>query len=150
MPKYLKSFLFPDVNVWVALTLHSHFHHDSARKWFESLDLQDDPRLCFCRITQLSLLRLITTEAVMGRDEVLSQRQAWEVYGQWFEDSRVIFLEEPGNLEKCFRRISRQSRPAAKDWADSYLLAFAEAADLSLVTFDPALKQKNPSILLLQ
>jgi len=38
-------------------------------------------------------------------------------------------------LEKMFRRISKQARPAAKDWADSYVLAFAEAAGLSLVTF---------------
>ena len=150
MPKYLKSFLFPDVNVWVALTLHSHFHHDIARTWFESLDAQDDARLCFCRITQLSFLRLITTQAVMGQDEVLSQRRAWEVYDLWFEDSRVFFLDEPGNLEKMLRGISRQTRSAAKDWADSYLLAFAESADLSLVTFDRALKQKNQSVLLLQ
>ncbi len=150
MPKYLKSFLFPDENVWVALALHSHFHHEIARNWFESLEAQDDARLCFCRITQVSFLRLITTEAVMGADEVLSQRQAWDVYDRWFEDSRVIFLEEPGNLEKLWRTISRQARPAAKDWADSYLLAFAEAADLSLVTFDRALKQKNQSVLLLQ
>ena len=149
MPKYLKSFLFPDVNVWVALTLHSHVHHHIARNWFESLDAKDDARLCFCRITQLSFLRLITTEAVMGHDEVLSQRQAWEVYDRWFEDSRVLFLDEPGNLEKELRGILRQTRPAAKDWADSYLLAFAESADLSLVTFDRALKQKNQSVLLL-
>ena len=149
MPKYLKSFLFPDVNVWVALTLHSHFHHEIARAWFESLDVQEDARLCFCRITQLSFLRLITTEAVMGTDEVLSQRRAWDVYDRWFQDSRVFFLDEPANLDKMFREISRQARPAAKDWADSYLLAFAEAADLSLVTFDRAHKQKNPSVLLL-
>jgi hypothetical protein len=64
----------------------------------------------------------------MGKDEVQSQRQAWDVYDRWFEDSRVFFLEEPANLEKMFRGISKQARPAAKDWVDSYLLAFAEAA----------------------
>ena len=150
MPRYLKSFLFPDVNVWVALTFQGHFHHDIARAWFDSLDAKDEARLCFCRITQLSFLRLITTEAVMGKDEVLSQGQAWEVYDRWFEDSRVFFLEEPANLEKAFRGVSRRSRPAAKDWADSYLLAFAEVADLSVVTFDRALKQKDGTVLLLQ
>jgi len=150
MPKYLKSFLFPDVNVWVALTFQGHFHHDTARAWFESLSVKDEPRLCFCRITQLSFLRVITTEAVMGKDEVLSQRQAWDVYDRWFEDSRVFFLEEPANLERALRGITRQSRPAAKDWADSYLLAFAEAADLSVVTFDRAIKQRNRAVLLLQ
>jgi predicted nucleic acid-binding protein len=74
----------------VALTFQSHFHHDIARAWFESLDPKDEARLCFCRITQLSFLRLITTETVMGKDEVLSQRQAWDVYDRWFEDSRIF------------------------------------------------------------
>ena len=86
----------------------------------------------------------------MGKDDVLSQRQAWSVYDRWFEDSRILFLEEPVNLEPVFRGISSLPRPAAKDWADSYLLAFAEAADLSLVTFDRALKQQNGSVLLLR
>jgi len=54
MPKYLKSFLFPDLNVWLALTFQGHFHHDIARGWFESLDAQVEARLCFCRNTQLS------------------------------------------------------------------------------------------------
>ena len=67
MPRYLKSFLFPDVNVWMALSFQGHVHHEIAREWFESLDDPDDARLCFCRITQLSFLRLITAEAVMGK-----------------------------------------------------------------------------------
>ena len=134
----------------MTLSFQGHVHHNIAREWFELLDDRDDARLCFCRVTQLSFLRLITTEAVMGKDEVLSQRQAWDVYDRWFEDSRVFFLEEPANLEKMFRGIPKQTRPAAKDWADSYLLAFAETADLSLVTFDRAIKQKDGSVLLLQ
>jgi predicted nucleic acid-binding protein len=134
----------------MALSFQGHVHHAIAPEWFESLDDRDDAYLCFCRIPQLSLPRLITTEAVMGKDEVLSQRQAWDVYGRWFEDSRVFYLEEPANLEKMFRGISQQARPAAKDWVDSYLLGFAEAADLSVVTFDRAIKQKDGSALLLQ
>ena len=63
----------------MALSFQGHVHHDIAPEWFESLDDRDDARLCFCRITQLSLLRLITTEAVMRKHEVLSQRQAWDV-----------------------------------------------------------------------
>jgi predicted nucleic acid-binding protein len=59
-------------------------------------------------------------------------------------------VKERANLEKMFRGIPKQARPAARDWADSYLWAFAEAADLSAVTFDRAIKQKNGSVLLLQ
>ena len=146
MPKSSKSFLFPDVNVWLALTHDGHVHHRVAAAWFASL--HEDARITFCRITQLSFLRLLTTEAIMGR-EVLFQNKAWDVYDRWFDDSRVVFLEEPSTLEKMFRAYSRQSRPASKDWADSYLLAFAQSADLRLVTFDRSLKHRAASTLLL-
>jgi hypothetical protein len=86
----------------------------------------------------------------MGKDEVLSQRQACDVYDRRFEDSRVLFLEEPAYLEEMFGGISKQARPAAKDWVDSCLLAFAEAADLSVVALDRAIKQEDGSVFLLQ
>ncbi len=86
----------------------------------------------------------------MGKEEVLSQRGAWNVYDRWFEDSRVFFFGGTDNLEKAFRGISRQPGLAAKDWADSYLIAFAEAADLSVIRFDKALKQKSGTALLLR
>ena len=66
--------LFPDINVWVALTYEGHVHHAVAAAWFA--DLQSNATLAFCRFTQLGLLRLLTTTAVMG-DEVMTQPQAW-------------------------------------------------------------------------
>jgi uncharacterized protein len=90
MPAFTRSFLFPDVNVWLALTYEGHVHHIAAKRWFEPLD--DEVRLFFCRVTQLGLLRLLTTEAVMGGAEVLSQSAAWSAYDGWFRDDRVTFL----------------------------------------------------------
>lgn len=98
-------------------------------------------RLFFCRITQLGFLRLLTSEAVMGK-EVLSQLEAWAAYNRWLRDDRVSFLAEPEGLEDTFRAMSRLPHPAPKDWADSYLAAFASAANLTLVTFDRALQGK--------
>ena len=89
MPGFTTSFLFPDVNVWVALTHGRHVHHSVAHDWLSSLD--DDARLCFCRITQLGLLRLLTAEAVMG-DETMGQVDAWSVYDRWLANDRVTFL----------------------------------------------------------
>lgn len=140
MPIFTRSFLFPDVNVWLALTYERHVHHDAAKRWFQPLD--DDARIFFCRVTQLGLLRLLTTVAVMGREEVMGQGAAWQAYDRWLEDDRVSFLPEPPTLEEAFRAMSRARRPAPKDWADSYLAAFAEISDLTLVTFDQALHRK--------
>lgn len=148
MPKYTKSFLFPDVNVWTALTYAGHIHHQAAKRWFESLG--GNVRLFFCRITQLGLLRLLTTEAVMGKQEVLSQAGAWKAYDRWLEDDRVSFLAEPGGIEQAFRTLARVAHPAPKDWADSYLAAFASVGGLTLVSFDRAFQAKTGQVVILR
>jgi uncharacterized protein len=148
MTRSSRLFLFPDINVWVALTYDRHVHHSAARSWFEALD--SSARLFFCRFTQLGLLRLLTAEAVMGADRAQTQREAWKTYDIWLEDERVDLLEEPVGLEATFRALTRSSHPSAKDWADSYLAAFAMESELTLVTFDRALHSKSEDILLLK
>jgi uncharacterized protein len=140
-------FLFPDINVWVALTHGAHVHHFVAHDWFESVE--DDVQLCFCRFTQLGLLRLLTAAAVMG-DDVLTQRAAWRVYDRWLQDDRVSFASEPSGLDRRFRALSRSTHAAPKAWADAYLAAFAEAAPMTLVTFDRAFRGKVASLVLLE
>jgi hypothetical protein len=139
MPESTTSFLFPDINVWIALTYQGHIHHGRAAEWFSTIPA--DSRLFFCRFTQLGFLRLLTAEAVMG-DELMNQRQAWQTYDLWLQDDRVACLDEPSGLERIFRNLTRLRRPATKDWADSYLCAFASASQLSLVTFDRSLSRK--------
>jgi len=148
MPKSTKSFLFPDINVWVALTYDGHVHHVRARSWFESL--AGTGRLFFCRFTQLGLLRLLTAEAVMGRDEVMTQEQAWKTYDRWLQDGRIGFLSEPDEIETHFRAMTRLRQSAPKDWADSYLAAFAQAAQLTVVTFDRDFSNKARQLVLLK
>jgi predicted nucleic acid-binding protein len=58
-----KTWLLPDVNVWVALTFDSHPHHPSAKTWFDGLT--DEP-LFFCRMTQQGFLRLASNPKVAG------------------------------------------------------------------------------------
>jgi predicted nucleic acid-binding protein len=45
--------------------------------------------------------------------------------------------------------MSRLRQPAPKDWADSYLAAFAGAAQFTLVTFDSGFRGKAKPLLLL-
>ena len=148
MPGSTTSFLFPDINVWVALTHGRHVHHLVASDWFASLE-EDDVRFCFCRFTQLGLLRLLTAEAVMG-DEVMHQADAWAVYDRWLEDGAVALVDEPPSLERRFRALTRAKRAEPKAWADAYLAAFAETSQLTLVTFDRAFRGKCRSLILLQ
>lgn len=147
MPKSTNSLVFPDINVWLALVYQRHVHHSVANLWFQNL--QDDFHPCFCRFTQMGLLRLLTTSAVMGEDEVLTQLQAWRVYDACVADGRTLFLEESPTLEVRFRAFTQEERASPKDWADSYLLAFASEAGLTLVTFDRALQKKSKEAVLL-
>lgn len=108
--------LFPDINVWVALTYEGHTHHSNAAGWFATVS--PDATLAFCRFTQLGLLRLLTAKAVMS-DEVMTQPQAWAAYDRWLRDPRVECVDEPAEIEARFRALTRLRQPATKDWADS-------------------------------
>ena len=138
--------LFPDINVWVALTYEGHAHHANAAEWFATLSR--DATFVFCRFTQVGLLRLLTAEAVMS-DEVMTQPQAWAAYDRWLKDPRVELVEEPAEIETRFRALTRLRQPATKDWADSYLAAFAAVGQLTLVTFDRGLRAKVKAAILL-
>jgi len=134
----MNSLNFPDTNVWLALVWGRHSHADIARSWFEQAT---DEQFFFCRFTQLALLRLLTTEAVMGRD-VLTMTSAWGVYDQCCADDRIAFLGEPEALDPGLRSFSSGRRGSPKLWADAYLAAFANTAGLKLVTFDRAFRTK--------
>jgi hypothetical protein len=111
----MRSFLFPDINVWIALSYEGHAHHAAAVRWFTTLDLDQDSSLIFCRFTQLGLLRLLTAEAVMG-DEVMTQPEAWDAYDRWQQDDRVELMNEPSGPQRRTgptRILQRWPRPGS-------------------------------------
>lgn len=122
-----------------------HIHSEKARDWF---DLAAEEQFFFCRFTQLTVLRLLTTEKVMGKD-TQSMTQAWSLWDRVWADARMAFLPEPDGLEKEFRARSRLTSRSPKVWSDAYLLAFAVVAGLKLVTFDRALKARGADVLVL-
>jgi predicted nucleic acid-binding protein len=111
--------------------------------------VSDDTEFCFCRLTQLGFLRLLTTVAIMG-EKVLSQAGAWEVYDDWLENGCASYVEEPPAIELSFRSLSQSPQAAPKDWADSYVSAFAQVSGLRLVTFDQALQRRTAGSILLK
>lgn len=86
----------------------------------------------------------------MGPDQAKSQQEAWKAYDLWLDDQRIEFLEEPGGLESVFRGLTRSKQASPKDWADSYLAAFAQSARLTIVTFDRAFQNKAKDLVLLE
>ena len=136
---------FLDANVWLALLWSRHIHSERAREWFEQAGQEE---FFFCRFTQLTILRLLTTEKIMGKD-TRTMSEAWGLWDRVWSDPRISFLPEPDDLEREFRTRSRLSSHSPKVWADAYLLAFASVAGLKFVTFDRALKSRGAEVLVL-
>jgi uncharacterized protein len=141
----MNSLNFPDVNVWLALMWRRHVHAERARQWFDGAA---DGRFYFCRITQVSVLRLLTTERALGND-VRTMAGAWKLWDAITGDERIAFVSEPEGLEPPFRKASQLPSSSPKVWADAYLLGFAKAAGLKLVTFDRALRSRGDQVLIL-
>ena len=126
---------FPDLNVWLALSVAGHSHSPESWNWLRLLS--PEAKLIFSRYTHIGLLRLLTNQSVMG-EQTLTLRRAWEVYDRWLEDPRVEFYPEPRSIDAAFRHMTRPfaAKPASKWVGDCYLLAFAKDSQATLVTFD--------------
>jgi toxin-antitoxin system PIN domain toxin len=125
-----------DVNVWLALASEHHTHHRAATAALSRL-----PNPVFCRVTQASLLRLLTNSSTMGPN-VCTSEQAWSIFHRISEHSGAIFQPEPAGLEhqwRIFTSLAQSQSGAA--WNDAYLAAFAFCARVQLVTFDAGFKR---------
>ncbi len=133
--------ILPDVGVWLAAAWGRHVHHRAAADYFG----QQEDDLALCRVTQMSLLRLLSNPAVLGQD-VVSRGGAWRVIDQFRADDRVLWAEEPAHLEAAWRAISARDESSHKLWTDDYLAAFAQAANATLATLDRKLQDRYPSV----
>jgi toxin-antitoxin system PIN domain toxin len=145
MNKSTSSLNFPDVNVWMAVLLENHVHRQAARLWWRAAEAT----IAFTRFTQMSVLRLLTTAAAMD-GKPLGLHEAWRAYDRLFTDERVGLMPEPPEIENRFRQNTQARSVSPKLWADAWLLAFAQSAGGTVVTFDRALASRRACCMLLQ
>lgn len=122
----------PDINVWLALTCEDHRHHGRARRYWEG---EGTPRLAFCRVTMLGLLRLATNAKVM-HNHPFTPAEAWKIYRDFIALPEVSFLGEATDIEVQFAVYTGRAGFPANRWTDAYLAAFAHGAGCRLVSFD--------------
>ena len=127
----------PDVNVWLALSLADHPHHDRARHYWSE---EAAERLTFTRVTALGLLRLLTNTAVMG-GQPFALPEAWRAYGAFRRLAEVFLAQEPEGCEAIMEEWVTSDRLTTRHWTDAYLAAFALAAGFRLVSFDSDFKR---------
>jgi uncharacterized protein len=130
-----------DVGVWLAAAWGRHIHHPVAADWFST---QTDD-LLFCRVTQAGLLRLLSSPAIMG-DDAVDRSMAWRIFDQLWSDERVLWADEPAELDAVWRTISARDDKSHKLWTDDYLAAFAQTSDATLATLDRKLPGRYPSV----
>jgi toxin-antitoxin system PIN domain toxin len=131
----------PDVNIWLALSLPNHDHHQVARSWLNTLN--PVVSIFFCRPTQQGILKLLTTAAVMkgyGRI-VMTHTEAWEAFDRMLEDDSIAFADEPPGIEETWKSLALRKTSSPKIWMDAYLAAFAINSGFQLVTADKAFTQ---------
>ena len=130
-----------DSNIWLALTLSKHGLHRVSREWFDRRE-EGDP-VFFCRSTQQSYLRLLTTAEVLAPYgiEPLRNAEAWAAYEGWLDSEYVAFTEEPRGLDSHWKSFAVREATSPKLWMDAYLAAFAMSGGYQLVTTDQGFKQ---------
>lgn len=130
-----------DSNFWLALAVAHHPFHSVARDWFAR---QKPPSaVLFCRSTQQSFLRLMTTSAILApyRLPPLTNQEAWTTYERDVADKRIAWVPEPRGLDGHWKKLTAGTKPSPKLWMDGYLAAFALAGGYRFVTTDKAFKQ---------
>jgi uncharacterized protein len=127
-----------DSNVWAALTIDRHEHHGKALRWFDRAP--DDRSTCFCRMTQNSFLRLISSERIF-REDAVSNREAIAIYSRFRSDPRIGWIDEPAGLETVWLKAATHPSPSPKRWMDGYLFAYALLSSAVIVTFDGGFRQ---------
>ncbi|MCI0347962.1 MAG: hypothetical protein L0Z53_00925 [Acidobacteriales bacterium] len=134
-----------DVNVWLAFALQGHPHHRVALAAWQDLD-----RPSFCRITQLSFIRMLCNRDVMGA-QVLRPDTAWSHYEGLRSSGVVHYADEPPGLDPILKDFAKGAVSSRDFWTDAYLAAFAKSAGMRLVSFDSGFRKfKNLDWLLLR
>src|SRR5436309_901276 len=118
------AFLF-DSSLWIALTFNAHPAHAAARKTFARASKAEPA--CFCRSTQQSFLRLISTPPILrayGVSSMTNYDAVGTLHGM-MANPAVAYRAEPGEISSLWPEMADRPTASPKVWMDAYLAAFA-------------------------
>lgn len=137
----------PDINVWLALAVQEHPHHQAALRYWATAQAErtregaaaaragSGSRLWFCRVTMLGLVRLLCQPKAVGPG-ALDTLAAWTLYAQYRALPHIGLLPEPEGCDDALRALVGAGSLPPRLWTDAYLAALSVSAGLRLVTFD--------------
>ena len=115
-----------DSNIWLALVLSLHIHHNAASDWLATI--HKPASVLLCRATQQTFLRLLTNAAVLAPygNPPLTNEKAWKVFDDLVADDRIVLRAgEPAGLDARWKQFASRDAASPKLWMDAYLAAFA-------------------------
>ncbi|WP_367875308.1 TA system VapC family ribonuclease toxin [Luteolibacter sp. Populi] len=120
----------------MALTFSAHPHH--SRAVATHADATSEKPAFFCRATQQSFLRLVTTPVILKAygAEGLTNREALQIHESLSRRQEIAFLEEPAGIQSLWFDLAALDSASAKVWMDAYLAAFAIRHGLTFATLD--------------
>ena len=130
-----------DVNVWLAAAFPAHPAHDRSQKVL--LDATPGTPALFCRATQHSFLRLVSTPAIFNayRSAPITNRDALSALAAFAALPQVDLIEEPPELEVLWWHLAGLEEAAPKRWMHAYLAAFAIRGSLRMISLDGDFRQ---------
>lgn len=134
-----------DTSTWLAAVFPAHPCHNAAQKALNSATPASPA--AFCRATQQSFLRLLSTPALLKTygAEGMTNRDALALLHALLRLDQVSELEEPPGTVGIWHRLGSRDFVAPKVWMDAYLAAFAIAGDLTFVSLDQDFKKFAPA-----
>jgi len=125
-----------DANVWVAAVFLTHPFHREAQQALRGAT-SSDPAV-FCRSTQQSFLRLISTATLLKiyGAEGLTNRDTVVALNALLALPQIVERAESAGVADLWLRLAARDTASPKVWMDAYLVAFAITGDLRLVTLD--------------
>ncbi|MFM7734285.1 MAG: TA system VapC family ribonuclease toxin [Cyanobium sp.] len=130
-----------DVNVWLAAAFPAHPAHQNAKAVL--LRATPETPALFCRATQQSFLRLVSTPVIFRpyRSEPITNRDALYALASFAALPKVDLIDEPSGMESLWWRLAGLPQAAPKRWMDAYLAAFAIHGSLRLISLDRDFQQ---------
>lgn len=131
----MPGYLF-DTSTWLAATFEQHPSHSVARQALRQATATQ--AAVFCRATQQSFLRLLSTAALAKAYGAvpLTNSDALLTLDNLQALPQVTWRDEPPGVLGLWRTLAGLDSASPKVWMDAYLAAFAIAASLRLVTLD--------------
>lgn len=139
-----------DTNVWLAAVFGTHPFHSVAQACLG--DATRGAPAVFCRSTQQSFLRLVTTPTLLAAygAQGMTNRDALTALDALLALPQVVERDEPPRTAATWRQLAALDTASPKVWMDAYLAAFAICGGLSLVTLDGDFSKFVPKGLSLQ